>query len=137
MRKKLLESTTWYREEEGNNEQAVVEREFTESSWESQKNVEGERGGKQGKKRAGVRRGKVTKPRGRGNKVPTKAVMFVPFTKGSQLAKQMRENEQMMEQMSGYRLKIVERGGIKLESILVKRNPWEGECCERENVPIM
>jgi hypothetical protein len=46
MRKKLMESTTWYREEEGNNEQVEGEREFTESSWESQKNKEGEREGR-------------------------------------------------------------------------------------------
>ena len=48
--------------------------------------------------------------------------MFVPFTKGSQLARRMRETELTMEQMSGYKLKIVERGGIKLEHILVKKN---------------
>ena len=50
------------------------------------------------------------------------AVMFVPFTKGSQLARRMCETELTMEQMSGYKLKIVERGGIKLEHILVKKN---------------
>ena len=59
--------------------------------------------------------------------------MFVPFTKGSQLARRMRETELTMEQMSGYKLKIVERGGIKLEHILVKKNPWEGECCDRKS----
>ena len=36
--------------------------------------------------------------------------MFVPFTKGSQLARRMRESELTMEQMSGYKLKVVERG---------------------------
>ena len=29
-------------------------------------------------------------------------------------------------------MKIVERGGLKLEDVLVKKNLWEGENCERE-----
>ena len=58
--------------------------------------------------------------------------MFVPFTTGSKLAKKMRESEIQLEQMTGYRLKIEERGGVKLEDILVKKNPWEGNHCERK-----
>ena len=38
-----------------------------------------------------------------------KAVMFVPYTHGSRLAKKLREAEQTMENMTGYRLKIAER----------------------------
>ena len=61
-----------------------------------------------------------------------KAVMFVPFTKHSELANRLRENEETMESMSGYRMKIVERGGSKLVDILHKANPWAGEDCHRE-----
>jgi hypothetical protein len=123
MRKKLLESTTWYREEEenemveeGNTE---IRREFTESSWEAQtQDVKGKGGGPESRK---IKSGRITKKGGgRGKKTQTKAVMFVPFTRGSQLAKKMRETEQLMEQMSGYTSKIAERGGTKLENILVK-----------------
>ena len=91
-------------------------------------------GGKKGKrkKKGGAKGGKMSKGGGRGN-TQTKAVMFVPFTKGSLLAKRMRESEQMLEKMSGYKLKVVERAGKKLEDILVQKNPWEGECCEREH----
>ena len=35
--------------------------------------------------------------------------------------------------MSGYGLKVVERGGVKLEDILHKSNPTEGKNCDREN----
>ena len=47
-----------------------------------------------------MRGGRVSKPKGKGNNDSAKAVMFVPFTKGSQLAKKMRESELTMEQMS-------------------------------------
>ena len=130
MRKKLLESTTWYKEDEGNNEQRE-KTEFTKSSWEGNAGDDGE-GGAREKKRYGVRGGRISKPKGKGgNTGQAKAVMFVPFTKGSQLARRMRVSELTMEQMSGYKLKVVERGGIKLEHILVKKNPCEGDCCDR------
>ena len=61
-----------------------------------------------------------------------KTVMFVPYTVGSSLAKKMREAESSLQQMTGYRLKIVERAGQKLEDVLTKANPWQGQDCERE-----
>ena len=36
-----------------------------------------------------------------------------------------------MEQLTGYRLKIVEKGGTKLVDVLHKANPWAGEHCGR------
>ena len=61
-----------------------------------------------------------------------KAVMFVPYTVVSILAKQMRDAENTLQSMTGYRLKIVERAGTKLEDILTKADPWQGQDCERE-----
>ena len=61
-----------------------------------------------------------------------KAVMFVPYTVGSKLAKKMREAENTMQDMTGYRLKIVERAGTKLEDMLTKADPWQGQECGRE-----
>ena len=37
-----------------------------------------------------------------------------------------------MQSMTGYRLKIVERSGLKLEDILHKADPWQGQDCNRE-----
>ena len=54
----------------------------------------------------------------KGETAAAKAVIFVPHTIGSALAKQMREKEDMLEKLTGYRLKIVERGGDPLERIL-------------------
>ena len=61
-----------------------------------------------------------------------KTVMFVPYTEGSELAKRLREAEQKIQDMTGYRLKIVERAGTKLQDTLTKADPWQGMSCNRE-----
>ena len=60
-----------------------------------------------------------------------KAVMFGPYTVVSMLAKRMREAENTLQEMTGYRLQIVERSGTKLEDILAKADPWQGQECGR------
>ena len=70
------------------------------------------------------------------NKVENKksnniAVMFVPYTKGGELARRLREVENQLENQTGYRIKIVERTGTRLEDILHRSNPWRGQDCQR------
>ena len=60
-----------------------------------------------------------------------KAAMFVPYTPHSKLASELRDLEFEMEKIIGYRLKIVERSGDKLEDLLTSSNPWKGKICER------
>ena len=60
---------------------------------------------------------------GKGEKKKVKAVMFIPYTTHSELATRLRENEDKMQEMTGYSLKIVEKGGTKLVDILHKANP--------------
>ena len=62
-----------------------------------------------------------------------KAVMFVPFTPGSELAKLLRENEERIVKLTNSKLKIVERAGVKLQDVLTKSNPWKGVDCQRSN----
>ena len=62
-----------------------------------------------------------------------KAVIFVPYTPNSGLAKELRKVEDMMETMSGMRMKIVEKAGVQLKRILVKTNPWAGTDCLRDD----
>ena len=66
------------------------------------------------------------------SKKQVKAAIFVPYTTGSELAKRIRETEAKKQSMTGYRLKIVERSGLKLEDILHKADPWQGQDCNRE-----
>ena len=65
--------------------------------------------------------------------VSAKAVLYVPYTPNSELAKELRKVEDMMELMSGMRIKIVEKSGVQLKNILVKTNPWAGADCGRED----
>ena len=61
-----------------------------------------------------------------------KTVLFCPYTKGSELAKQIREAETDMEKTTGYKIKVVEESGEKIMDILHTSNPWKGEDCGRE-----
>ena len=62
---------------------------------------------------------------------PVKAVMFCPYTWGGGLASKLREGEEQMEKLTGYRLKIVEQTGDKLLDLLQFSNPWRGKDCGR------
>ena len=44
----------------------------------------------------------------------------------------MREGEEMLEKTTGYKMKIVERAGDSLESLLHRSNPWSGTDCTRD-----
>lgn len=114
VKKKLLQKTTWYKQKKRN---------------ENENETKGKRTSEENKKEK--EKGKEIHG---GSKV--KAVMFVPQTKGSRLAKMLREKEYEMEKLSGFRMKIVERAGEKLEDILCQSNPWAGIDCERQ-VPTM
>ena len=58
-------------------------------------------------------------------------VMFVPATPHGKLANMLRESERKMAQERGWRIKIVERGGQRISSRLVK-DPWTGPCDKDE-----
>ena len=44
----------------------------------------------------------------------------------------LREKEEDMGEMTGWKLKIVERTGRKLDENLHKSNHWAGKDCERK-----
>ena len=67
------------------------------------------------------------------DKKTIKAIMFVPFTTNGRLAKLLRDNEEKLESMTGTRLKIIERTGVKIQDMLTKSNPWQGQDCLRQN----
>ena len=64
--------------------------------------------------------------------VKTVAVMFVPYTKESELARQLRQAECELGAQTGVEIKIVERAGVKLVDMLHKADPWKGMDCGRE-----
>ena len=69
----------------------------------------------------------------RHGKNKNKSVLFVPYTNGSVLAKRLREAEENLLKSTGYKLKIEERGGTKLEDLLYKSDPCQVQDCERQD----
>ena len=61
-----------------------------------------------------------------------RSVMFVPFTWDGILVKRLRSSEERMAPLTNWRVKFVERAGVKLQDMLHTSNPWQGEDCGRE-----
>ena len=120
-RKKLLEKANWFKAKRKREDDHQEERRAS-----PKKRI---RLGHQDKDQEQIR--DKNKDNNNSMKENVKAVMFVPFTEGSALAKRMREAESSLQDMTGYRLKIVERAGTKLEDILTKADPWQGQDCGR------
>ena len=61
------------------------------------------------------------------------SVLFIPRTPHSELAKMLRKDEQAISKLSRYRIKIVERTGIRLGDLLRNKGPNYGQECGRES----
>ena len=44
----------------------------------------------------------------------------------------LRNSEETMEPLTNWKIKFVERAGTKVEEMLPKSNPWQGQDCQRE-----
>ena len=62
---------------------------------------------------------------------PILTVMFVPKTVGGKLAKELRDVDNKLSEITEDRVKIVERSGIKLRSLFHKANPWGNTKCSK------
>ena len=107
MKKKLTAKTTWFKKKR-------------------RKEI-GKLGDRDSPRKKGRDRGENEKENDTGSSA--KAVIYVPHTWGSLLAKEMREKEIEIEKLTGYKLKIVEKVGEPIERILVDNNPWSGQDC--------
>ena len=68
----------------------------------------------------------------RQDREPT-TVMFVPRTKGGELAKLLKQKEEELGRVTSQRVRIVERFGERLEHILTKPDPFGDSKCEKTN----
>ena len=66
-----------------------------------------------------------------GAKLPTSTVMFVEFSRGGSLQKHMKEVLNRLSPMLGFCVRVTEKGGSSLGSILSNKNLWRGEPCGR------
>ena len=65
-----------------------------------------------------------------------KSILFVPPTPGSVLLKELRTREEELNKHNEERIQIVEKGGVKIEKLLTKKNPFEKEHCEQKWFPL-
>ena len=65
-----------------------------------------------------------------------KSVLFVPPTPGGILAKEMKKREKELNKNKEERIKIVEKGGIKVENLLMKKDPFTKEKCSEKLCPL-
>ena len=124
IRKKLLEKSSWFksRREKGQ-EELAMEEEMKKCQDGSRKKDEVEDSGRREKKKQSMEDKK--------KEVMTTSVMFVENTVGGILAKRLREKEERISKMTGYKIRIVEKGGQQLRRTLPNTNPWKGMRCER------
>ena len=69
-------------------------------------------------------------------KMKYKSVLFVPSTPGGVLTKQLKKREAEINRFESNRIKIVEKGGENIESILSKKDPFRKKSCLKDLCPI-
>ena len=65
-----------------------------------------------------------------------KSVLFVTPTPGGALAKQLQKREEELNRNTEERIKIVEKGGLKIKDILGSKNPFKTLNCEEKTCPL-
>ena len=68
-----------------------------------------------------------------GAKLKTSTVMFVEFSRGGSLQKSMKQVLDRLAPMLGFKVRVTEKGGSSLGSLLSNKNLWSGEPCGRES----
>jgi hypothetical protein len=70
------------------------------------------------------------------SEVEYKSILFVPPTPGGGLLRELKNREQELNKTNEYRIKIVEKGGRKVEDIMVNKNPFKAEKCTEKWCPL-
>ena len=74
-----------------------------------------------------------TEQKGSSKTSPITTVLFIEQTRGGELLRRLREAEEWLSKLTGWRVKIVEKGGTTIKQQLVRSNPWAKSRCERED----
>ena len=72
----------------------------------------------------------------RKRKPPTRveSILFCPYTENSKLKKELQKAEEFLNGNSRVgKVRITERAGPKMSTLLTNRTPWKKEWCGREN----
>ena len=120
--KKLLESTTWYKDREKENGEMEESPGENLNTWRKYR----ERKRKKGVKRLNERKRTIDK-----DKETYQGVIFIDYTKHSELARRIRLKLKSLEEVGQIKMKIVEKTGDKIVDLLHQSNPWSSEICGR------
>ena len=60
-----------------------------------------------------------------------KAKNVMSYAWNGRMEKRLRHTEEVRESLTDWRIKFVDRAGVKIEDLLHKPNPWQGEDCGR------
>ena len=127
LQKQLLEKETWYKNDDKNIDEdeeappSKIRKISTVPAEEKPLSLSTRRM----KSRRGYKKGDQN------NKI--KSVIFIPHTRNSELAAELRITENKLEEVTGNKIKIVEKGGRKLENLLTDKDPWKGADCQRKS----
>ena len=132
-KRRLLGRETWFKKPVGGAEQK--QQLGGQRGSQQMKSAGGERGRQQMKSAGGEKRKREEEDQQGGvrkKQNTVKSVLFCPYTRRGELASKLREGEEQMEKLTGYRLKVVEQPGEKLLDLLQTSNPWRGQDCGRQ-----
>ena len=62
--------------------------------------------------------------------------MFIERTNNGELARRLRKAEEEMKDTLGDCVKIVEKAGTQVKSLLWKPDPWNGTGCHKKDCPV-
>ena len=126
--KKLTQKSNWFRTkgEEGDNDDKV------KGGVEQAKSVRdgGYRGDAQGYRKQGALEMKNPRVKFERDQTPS-TVLFVEFSKGGSLQKTVRAVVDRLKGLLGFTIRVTERGGMPLSSLLSSKNLWRGLECGR------
>ena len=125
IKKKLLESTTWYKDLEKEVGELDDSPRMNNNTWKKYRE-----------------RAKLVKFKRKKREEPTltedvkrkyQSVIFIDYTAHSELANRIRTRLRKLEEVGQVKIKIVEKAGDKIVDLLHKSNPWSSEHCGRSD----
>ena len=69
-------------------------------------------------------------------RIQYKSVLFVTPTPGAILAKQVQKREEEFNKNNPERIKVVEKGGLKVKDIISSKNPFKKSECTQKMCPM-
>ena len=124
-RKKIMSKTSWFKQRDRS---SSIGSEGEDQEVRTRGNGVPQSGGRRVKTKT------ITTDAGNRNKVDKiTTVLFVENTRYGELAKRLRQEEEKLSIITGFRVKVVEKCGTKVKSLVSNANPWSSLPCGRKD----